>query len=147
MTAADLLADLRRRGVTLAAAGDRLRWCPREALSGEEREALARHKPELLAILAARVELLPPARPSTTSTPSAAPWDEDDADGLVNAALARRRQVFGLPDWPADPEACRQLQPLVAAVDDAWWLKDLAALRKAVAAFLEAVEKCPELLG
>jgi hypothetical protein len=145
MTASDLLADLRRRGVTLAAAGDRLRWCPREALSGEEQEALARHKPELLAILAARAEPLPPAQPST---PSAAPWDQAEADALVNAVLARRRQAFGETDWPSGPAAYRRLQPLAGAVDDSWWAQDMEGLRLAVGEFLAAdVWTMPERSG
>jgi hypothetical protein len=139
MTAADLLADLHRRSVTLAAAGDRLRWSPREALSGEEREALARHKPEVLAILAARAEPRPRAQPSTTSTPPATPWDQAEADALINAALARRRRVFGETDWPAEAAACPRLWPLLDAVNDAEWARDLAGLRLAVSKLLETL--------
>jgi hypothetical protein len=52
MSAAALLAALRARGVQLAADGDRLRWRPREAVTAEERAALAQHKAELLLMLA-----------------------------------------------------------------------------------------------
>jgi hypothetical protein len=67
------------------------------------------------------------------------PWARAEAERLLDRVEARRRQVFGETDWPADPAACRRLQPLVAAVEDAEWAKDLAALRKAVAALLEAI--------
>lgn len=54
MTAAALLADLRARGVTLEAAGSRLRFRPREAVPSDLRAALAAHKAELLALLRPR---------------------------------------------------------------------------------------------
>jgi hypothetical protein len=60
---------------------------------------------------------------------------------LVNQVLTRRRERFGETDWPADPDAYRRLQPLVAAVDDAEWAKNLAALRKATAALLDAIDR------
>ncbi len=46
-----LLHRLRQRGVILQAAGDRLRFAPKHAVSAEERELLKRHKETLLAIL------------------------------------------------------------------------------------------------
>ena len=51
MTAAEILEDLRRRGVTLVAEGDRLRFHPKTAVPPETRDLLARHKPELLALV------------------------------------------------------------------------------------------------
>lgn len=48
-----LLADLRARGVELVAIGDRLRFRPASAVSGDTREALRVHKAELLALLTA----------------------------------------------------------------------------------------------
>lgn len=51
MLAVQLLEDLRRRGVTLIADGDRLRFRPREAVSPELRTLLAEHKAELLTFL------------------------------------------------------------------------------------------------
>ena len=52
MTVRDLLAELDRRGVKLAAAGERLRYRPRDAVSPELRAAIIEHKPELLARVA-----------------------------------------------------------------------------------------------
>ena len=51
MTASDIVSELHRRGVELVAAGDRLRFRPREAVSLELLAALARHKDEILAAL------------------------------------------------------------------------------------------------
>ncbi len=46
-----LLDRLRARGIELVPAGDRLRFRPGEAVTSEEREALRRHKAEVLALL------------------------------------------------------------------------------------------------
>ena len=52
MTAVALLADLRKRGASIAAVGDRLRIEARAGtVTPELREALARHKAALLAML------------------------------------------------------------------------------------------------
>ena len=52
MNASQLLADLQRRGVRLAATGDRLSVdAPKGALTDELRQLLAAHKLELLALL------------------------------------------------------------------------------------------------
>lgn len=52
MTAQQLVATLRARGVEFQAHGDRLRFRPGEAVTPEEREMLAAFKPEVLALLA-----------------------------------------------------------------------------------------------
>jgi hypothetical protein len=52
MTAAALLADLRKRGASIAAVGDRLRIeAPAGTVTPEMREVLTRHKAALLAML------------------------------------------------------------------------------------------------
>ena len=48
MTAAELVQQVRRHGVELVAAGDRIRYRPRTALPTELRAELAAHKPEVL---------------------------------------------------------------------------------------------------
>ncbi|MBF6606512.1 MAG: hypothetical protein IVW53_13140 [Chloroflexi bacterium] len=51
MTPAELLWSLRRRGILVVPAGDgRLRYRPREALSGAEHAVLARHRDAILAL-------------------------------------------------------------------------------------------------
>ena len=52
MTAHEALRETRRRGITLTPAGETLRFHgPKGALSGELREALKEHKPEIIALL------------------------------------------------------------------------------------------------
>lgn len=51
MTAVELVATLQARGVELVPAGDRLRFRPGEAVTPEERDALRRHKAEVLRLL------------------------------------------------------------------------------------------------
>lgn len=51
MTATDLITELRARGITLEAHGDRLRYRPAEAVTPELRAALVAHKSELLSLL------------------------------------------------------------------------------------------------
>ncbi|HVC35367.1 MAG TPA: hypothetical protein VNL16_17785 [Chloroflexota bacterium] len=53
MTALDLLADLRSRGIELQTDGDQLRYRPADALTEADRALLAGHKAELLLLLAA----------------------------------------------------------------------------------------------
>ena len=51
MSAAELLADVARLGIKLEPHGDRLRYCPRSAVTPDLAERLAAHKAELLAML------------------------------------------------------------------------------------------------
>lgn len=55
--AVDLLEELRGQGITLAAVAGKLRYRPASAVTLEQRQALAQHRDELLALLAAE----PPA--------------------------------------------------------------------------------------
>lgn len=51
MTPAEIVGSLHRRGILVVPTGDgRLRYHPREALSGTERAALARHREAILAL-------------------------------------------------------------------------------------------------
>jgi len=69
MTAADLIRELRSLGVTLAANGDRLRFSPRSAVTGELLQRLRDSKAELLAMLASgSQEMLPTGNKSDLST-------------------------------------------------------------------------------
>ena len=51
MTAIDIIQDLRRRGVELQAAGDRLRFRPAGAIPPDLLERLREHKAEIIAAL------------------------------------------------------------------------------------------------
>ena len=51
MTPAEIVGSLQRRGISLVPGADgRLRYRPREALSGAERAVLARHRDAILAL-------------------------------------------------------------------------------------------------
>ena len=52
MTPAEMVGSLQRRGILLLPTPDgRLRYCPRDALSSDERADLARHRRAILALL------------------------------------------------------------------------------------------------
>lgn len=51
MTALDVLAELQRLGVEVVAAGEKIRFRPGEAVGPELREAMRRHRPEILRLL------------------------------------------------------------------------------------------------
>ena len=51
MTPTEILGSLRQRGILVVPSGDgRLRYCPREALSGAEQAVLAGHRDAILAL-------------------------------------------------------------------------------------------------
>lgn len=61
MTAAELLRELRRRGVKLTVNGDRLRYeAPPGALTAELLDAMRKYKPQLLRLLAGESRGLTP---------------------------------------------------------------------------------------
>jgi hypothetical protein len=115
-----LLATLKARGVHLEVVGGRLRWRPREAVTAEEREILVQHKAEMLVLL----------RP---------PWDQAEADALVARVQERRGRLYGPAMSPPDRDGRRRLSGLADAIDRAWAARDMAQLRKAVAAYLDAL--------
>ena len=55
MTANDILSELKRRGVHLEMAGDKLRVRPRGAVDPDLVEAMRRHKGELLGLLSGQI--------------------------------------------------------------------------------------------
>src|SRR5262245_32567023 len=59
MGAAELLADIRRRGINVAAAEGGLRVAPSSRLSPELREQLRAHKAEVLALLVGEQSAVP----------------------------------------------------------------------------------------
>ena len=56
MTTTELLDELTRRGITLVAIGNHLKFHPREAMTTELVEQLKKHKAEVLAIMADATE-------------------------------------------------------------------------------------------
>jgi TubC N-terminal docking domain len=67
MNATCFLDDLRRRGITIAAAGDNLRVSPASALTAEDRELIRAHKADLLSLL---------GRPTPEDVAAALAWAE-----------------------------------------------------------------------
>lgn len=60
MTAEALIEILRDRGIVVRAVGDRLKVRPASAVSADEVEALKRHKPEILRLLAIEPQFILP---------------------------------------------------------------------------------------
>lgn len=111
MTAAVILEDLRRRGVTLVAEGDRLRFSPKAAVPPETRDLMARHKAELLALVR---RALPAYSPWPDGLPSLGPRR---VGPFTSCALCERGTWARFGDTPlclpcaqgADPERLAHL--------------------------------------
>jgi hypothetical protein len=118
VTAAALVERLQARGVELRVDGDRLRLRPAGAISADEVEAIKRHKPAILRLLATTTTApddpdLDPATVRDTLGASPDPhmlagiaWDVRDAlrelrAGIASGHLPPRRLVAGRPlaDW------------------------------------------------
>ena len=76
MGAADVLAELTRRGIEVTVDGDRLRFRPQVAVTSDLRAALIAHKPDLIRLLGDdrdavtwRVEAMRPQAPRTGAIP------------------------------------------------------------------------------
>ena len=85
-----LLIELARRGIELRAAGDRLRYRPRSAMTPDLADRLAAHKGDLLAILAAADSLADPAPAGSRAAPAPTykPQERRLLDGSPPATLA-----------------------------------------------------------
>jgi hypothetical protein len=93
MTAHDLLTELDRRGITLQAHGDRLRYSPRSAVTPDLAGRMKAHKAALLAILASE-----PWEPEVSQDANDANWQAiRDAD---------RKHLLGPRNWPAPCSWC-----------------------------------------
>src|SRR4051812_38410147 len=86
MDASALLASLRASGVELAAEDDRLRYRPRDRVSPGLLDALARHKPEILDLLAAEADAL--GNDDDHSPAAGLPWPADPAAQVAQEAEA-----------------------------------------------------------
>lgn len=98
MTAADVLADLRRQGFVLMAVEQRLRVEPKARLTPELRSLLTTHKTELVRLVAAnqgdRAPMIEPVQDEGTTSPCADPRPDLTLDHrvwqeLLNAAFVR----------------------------------------------------------
>jgi hypothetical protein len=101
VTASALVADLRRRGVTLEPRGDRLRYCaPAGVLTDADREALRRHKAQVVALLRAA-----PSEPAGGNTP--APLGLDGTPDHRRGPDRRGgKSARGVPGWRVVVERC-----------------------------------------
>lgn len=93
MTAHDLLAELKRLGVTVSARGDRLRYSPRSAVTPDMAKCMKAHKAAVLAILAGETW-----EPGISEEATLANWRAiNDAD---------RDFLLGPRNWPAPCPWC-----------------------------------------
>jgi hypothetical protein len=140
--ATGLLARCRAQGIELSAGpGGALAWEADSALPADVAEGLARHKADVLALLAAenRPRQGPsPLCPTVPTVPEGPPvrWQQAEADALLAQVQARRRQCFGERGWPEDRAARVRLAERAGAIDAAWFARDLPGLRRAASDYL-----------
>ena len=109
----ELIAELRRRGLSVVAKGGALHVSPSGRLTEEDRQTITDHKAELLALLSE-------------------PWDQAEADRLVRRAIEIRDDV-----GHSISLAVRWCQFRAAdAIDEAYQAGDMIRLRRAVEEFL-----------
>ena len=72
MTATEIIQDLRRLGVQLEAAGDRLRFRPKEAMTPDLLALLVQYKPDILAALSTKARIR--GRDETVETAAETCW-------------------------------------------------------------------------
>jgi hypothetical protein len=119
MTALALLAELRRRRVELIPEGSALRYrAPQGALTAELREAVARHKPELVRLLTRAVL---------------------DADAGELAAVKLRNTIIGDLWLVADAEALVEHPDIVRQALPVFFFDEIDRLRGKTAAELHAI--------
>jgi hypothetical protein len=87
MTAVELVATLQARGVQFEPVGDRLRFRPGEVVTAEEREALRRHRGEVLRLLAPLA--LDPETVRTVVGPSHEPAVLTELEAEIRRAIAQ----------------------------------------------------------
>lgn len=131
MTAAyQLVAELHRRGVALAVVGDRLRaTAPPGALTPDLRAALAEHKADVLRMLGAPAEPLPPPASVRRDAPLPPGVQRVRADGgfrYVDGLLCHGDICWGWEPaaWAAElrrkADRCDAYRPDVAAYYRRW---------------------------
>ena len=128
MSTAELMDTFRRRGIALSADAGRLMVRPATALTPDDREAIRRYLPELVAVLA--VAGTPSPCPETAVASNS--WNRATAHQLMFDAdtLVERLGVDGR--HPV-------ISTAAARVTDAHMAHDLLALRRALTEFETAV--------
>ena len=113
MNAAELLAELTRLDIRLVAHGDRLRYCPRSAVTPHLAALLKAHKAEVLEILLA-VER---TRQSVMALTVDETWEPVDGQQLDRDAS---------PDWEMRPDAAGRMgwEPADLHEEDRTWAGD-----------------------
>jgi hypothetical protein len=123
VNADELLKDLTARDIRLSAVDGRLRVeAPASTLKDADRQALAAHKVEVLALLTAGKD-----------------WDQSIAQRLIAEVRAARLEAFGPAEWPDKPAASRELGEHFDRIDRAWLSKDRTALEDAVRGVSELI--------
>ena len=85
MTATAIILDLRRRGVQLEAAGDKLRFRPKKAVPPDLLVLLVQNKPDILAALSTKARVR--GRDEVVESAGADPCWHCKADGVCGCAL------------------------------------------------------------
>jgi len=145
-SAPELLLELRRRGAEVEVTEDgRLRVrAPKGAISGQLRAALGARKNDLLRLLSrdaprcqgCGAEVLHRA----TRFCQDCVWDDVRAERALKSTIDRAAEIYqeaGCPEI-GDPDP---LAPHERAIDKAFRAQDMPALRKALEAFLDAMNR------
>ena len=101
-TAAALMTDFAARGVTLAADGDRLRFTPRSAVTGDDLAALRKYKGELLAMLAGGPVIDSDAGGGPQDSPTLSDPSRRTCPACGSARIAHGRRRLWCIDCEAD---------------------------------------------
>lgn len=146
MTAADLLALLRARGIRVEVDGQDLLLRPARMVTPDLLEQVRRLKPDLLQLLRRPVPQCQGCGAEVqhhhVRLCQDCTWDEALAERLLRETLRRCAEAYDPagPPWPPLPDP----EPHDRAINAAWEAMDMAALRRALAAYEAAVRRAVE---
>jgi hypothetical protein len=170
MSLAEVFHALNQAGVGIVPAGDKLQLRPASAVTSDLRDAVLRHKADLLALLApargdqdadaeeavaerealrwegaltgqAAVTVASQASAELEQIITAGAWDKATVEALVGQAIDARDAAARRGELPD----LALLSADTAAIDAAEARRDLAALRQAVADFLALFPESPDI--